>query len=229
MGQKVHPRAFRLGTVFTWSSRWFADNKRYGEILLEDVKLREILHKKLKSAGILRVDIERSINKMKVIIHVSKPGIVIGRGGSGLEELKKNIEKFLAGHRQMRNRNVMAVKNISDSKSKLEIAIEPVKEPNLSAYLVANVVADQLVRRIPTKRACNQSIERVMNAGAAGVKIALAGRINGAEIARREKFFAGSIPLSTIREEVDFASVPALTKSGYIGVKVWICKKLIAK
>ena len=110
----------------------------------------------------------------------------------------------------------------------MEIAVEPVKEPNLSAQLVAGSIADQLVRRIPPKRACNQAIERVMNAGAVGVKVLLSGRINGAEIARREKFALGSIPLSTIREDVDFAISPALTKSGYIGVKVWICKKMNA-
>lgn len=225
MGQKVHPKAFRLGTVYTWSSRWFSNDRRYGEILLEDVKLRQFLQKRLKTAGLLQVEIERSINKIKLIIHVSKPGIVIGRAGSGLEELKKVIEKFLSDHRAFRRKNVMVVRHVDQGKYKIELAVEPVKEPNLSAYLVANTVADQLVRRIPTKRACNQAIERVMNAGAQGVKILLAGRINGAEIARREKFFAGSIPLSTIREEVDFATVPALTKSGYVGVKVWICRK----
>lgn len=225
MGQKIHPRGFRLGTIYTWSSRWFSDDRRYGEVLLEDIKLRQFLQKRLKSAGFLQVEIERSINKIKIIIHVSKPGIVIGRGGSGLEELKKTIEMFLLKHRAFRRKNVMAVRSSDEGKYKVELAVEPVKEPNLSAYLVANTVADQLIRRIPTKRACNQAIERVMNAGALGVKVALAGRINGAEIARREKFFAGSIPLSTIREEVDFATVPALTKSGYIGVKVWICRK----
>lgn len=225
MGQKIHPKAFRLGPQYSWQSRWFADDRGYGETLLEDVKLRTMLQKKLKQAGFLQLEIERSINKMKLIIHVSRPGIVIGRGGSGLEELKKWIEAFLEKHRVKRNHAAFVRKGVTTGKMKVEIAIEPVKEPNLNAYLVGTSVADQLIRRIPTKRACNQAIERVMNAGAAGVKILLAGRINGAEIARREKFFAGSIPLSTIREDVDFATVPALTKSGYVGVKVWICKK----
>lgn len=225
MGQKINPKIFRLGTVYSWSSRWFANDRRYGEFLLEDVTLRDYLRKKLKIAGFLEVEIERSINKMKLIIHVSKPGIVIGRGGSGLEDLKKSIEQFLLKFRSLRQKNAPNRFWKESGKLKVEIAVEPVKEPNLSAPLVALSIADQLVRRIPPKRACNQAIERVMNAGAVGVKVLLAGRINGAEIARREKFSQGSIPLSTIREEVDFATSPALTKSGYVGVKVWICKK----
>jgi len=139
--------------------------------------------------------------------------------------MKKAIERFLLHFRMMRQKNAPTRFWKETGKLKVEIAVEPVKEPNLCAPLVAVSIADQLVRRIPPKRACNQAMERVMNAGAAGVKILLAGRINGAEIARREKFASGSIPLSTIREEVDFAISPALTKSGYIGVKVWICKK----
>jgi len=225
MGQKIHPKAFRLGTVFTWNSRWFADKNRYPELLLEDVILRKFLFAKLKSAGIEDVAIERSINKMKIILRVSRPGIVIGRGGSGLEELKKIVEKTLLKHRMKRKQESQQKRFIEAGKVKVEISVEPVKEPNLSAFLVANTVADQLVRRIPPKRACNQALERVMGAGAGGVRILLSGRINGAEIARREKHTLGTVPLSTMREEVDFAAVPALTKSGYIGVKVWICKK----
>jgi len=225
MGQKINPKIVRLGGVFSWSSRWFANDRRYGEFLLEDAKLREYLQKKLKVAGFLEVEIERSINKMKLIIHVSKPGIVIGRGGSGLEDMKKAIERFLLALRVKRQKSAPSRFWKETGKLKVEIAVEPVKEPNLSAALVAGSIADQLIRRIPPKRACNQAIERVMNAGAVGVKVLLAGRINGAEIARREKFSRGSIPLSTLREEVDFAINPALTKSGYIGVKVWICKK----
>jgi len=226
MGQKINPKIFRLGHVYTWSSRWFAHKRQYKEFLLEDVLLRDYLRKHLKSAGFLEVEIERSINKMKLIIHVSKPGIVIGRGGSGLEELKKSLERFLFTFRMSQQKKVRNYSGKESGKQKLEIAVEPVKEPNLSAPLVALAISDQLVRRIPPKRACNQAVERVMNAGAMGVKVLLSGRINGAEIARREKFSAGSIPLSTIREEVDFAVSPALTKSGYVGVKVWICKKM---
>jgi len=225
MGQKINPKGFRIGTVFTWSSRWFADNKHYKEFLFEDVDLRKFIFKRLKTAGLEQVDIERSINKMKITLHVSRPGLVIGRGGSGLEESKKAIEKFLQAWEQTRAHNLQKKYAGDTGKSKIEIAVEPVKEPNLSAYLVATTIADQLARRIPHKRACNQALERVMGAGARGIKIALSGRIAGAEIARHEKFGVGTVPLSTIRENIDFAAVPSLTKSGYIGVKVWICKK----
>lgn len=208
MGQKIHPRGFRLGQTYTWSSRWFATGKQYKEFLRQDLKLREDLFRKLKLAGLAQVDIERSINKVGVTLFVAKPGMVIGRGGSGLEELKKFIEQFF-----------------TDPKLKIEVTVEPVKEPNLNARLVATNIADQLARRMPHKRVCNQAVARVLAAGARGVRIRLGGRIGGAEIARREKYQAGTIPLSTIREEVDYASVPSLTRSGYVGVKVWICKK----
>lgn len=222
MGQKINPKGFRLGTLYSWDSRWFSGDKRYRELLLADVKLRETLFAKLKPAGLAQVEIERSINKITVRLHVSRPGLVIGRGGTGLEELKKYIEAFL--NKPLKVFNPYGPKR-PEGKLKVEIAVEPVKEPNLNAYLVAVNVADQLAKRMPHKRVCNQAINRVMTAGAKGVKIALAGRIAGAEIARREKFQMGTIPLSTIREDVDFAEVPALTKSGYVGVKVWICKK----
>ena len=221
MGQKIHPRGLRIGPVFTWSSRWFADKKRYRALLYEDAKIRQDLFRRLKSAGLSEVEIERSINKVKLTLHVARPGVVIGRGGSGLEELKKYLEalmtKLRAGPHAQAGR--------TDAKQKLDLAVEPVKEPNLQAYLVATTIADQLAKRLPHKRVGNQAIERVMSAGAKGVRVLLAGRIAGAEIARREKFQAGTVPLSTIREEVDFAAVPSLTKSGYIGVKVWICRK----
>jgi small subunit ribosomal protein S3 len=213
MGQKINPKGFRIGTVFPWSSRWYAGGKLYRELVFADAKLREILMAKLKPAGLAQIVIERSINKVKVTLHVSRPGIVIGRGGSGLEDLKKFIQKHLSRMQKTEN------------KTKLELAVEPVKEPNLSAFLVGQNIADQLVRRMMHKRVCNQAIDRVMTAGAKGVRIILSGRIGGAEIARREKYQSGTVPLSTIREEVDFANVPALTKSGYVGIKVWICRK----
>ncbi len=222
MGQKINPKGFRIGVVFPWVSRWFAGKRQYKDFLYTDVKLRAALQNRLKNAGLAQIDIERSINKVKITIHVSRPGVVIGRGGSGLEETKKFIESFLA--RQSLVKHPYLAKSV-EMKLKVEIAVEPVKEPNLNAFLVATTIADQLVKRLPPKRICNQAIERVMTAGAGGVKVLLAGRINGAEISRREKYAAGTVPLSTIREEVDFATVPSLTKSGYIGVKVWICKK----
>lgn len=209
MGQKVNPHVIRLGAVHTWSSRWF-DERQYKTVVLEDYGLRKMLMERLRSAGVASVEIERSINSMKIIIHVSRPGIVIGRGGSGLEELKKAIMVYFA-----KSRN-------GARPPKLDIRVEPVKEPNLNSYLVANNVADQLIRRLPFKRVLNSTAERVMGSGATGVKILLTGRIGGAEIARREKIHLGTVPLSTIRENISYAQVPALTKKGYIGIKVWI-------
>ncbi len=213
MGQKINPHGFRLGTIFTWNSRWFADKKRYKHLLLEDVKLRQVLTLRLKSAGLSRVEIDRSINKIDITVYVSRPGMVIGRGGTGLEDIKKYITTFLQKGKT------------AQTALKIELKVEPVKEPNLDAQIVATAVSEQLIKRLPHRRVVKQAIERVMQAGAKGVRIMLSGRIAGAEISRREKYQQGTVPLSTIREEVDFASVPALTKSGYIGVKVWICRK----
>jgi len=209
MGQKVNPHVIRLGTIHTWASRWF-DEKHYKDTVLEDYFLRKQLMAKLKMAGIARVDIERSINSMKIILYVSRPGIVIGRGGTGLEDLKKQIMQFFAKRRTGKNM------------PKLDIRVEPVKEPNLDAHLVASNIGDQLIRRLPFKRVLASTAERVMNSGALGVKVVLTGRIGGAEIGRREKIHIGTVPLSTIRENISYAQVPCLTKKGYIGIKVWI-------
>lgn len=225
MGQKINPKGFRIGSTFTWSSRWFAGDSRYKELLLQDVTIRKLLFARLKPAGLALVEIERSINKVKITLHVSRPGIVIGRGGSGLEDLKRYIEKVVLTPvfvNPYERRPKMAGEA---NRVKVEVAVEPVKEPNLNAYLVGVNISDQLIKRMPFKRVCNQAMDRALTAGAKGVKILLSGRINGAEIHRREKFQSGTVPLSTIREEVDYAMVPALTKSGYIGIKVWICKK----
>lgn len=212
MGQKVNPHILRLGTIYSWESRWF-NNKNYKDVLLEDYRLRTALMEKLKYAGVARVEIERSINSAKVILYVSKPGMVIGRAGTGLEDVKKFINAILE-----KNGTNMKAKNAP----KVEIRVEAVKEPNLDAYLVAKNVAEQLARRLPFKRVLNQNAERVMASGAKGVKILLSGRIAGSEIGRREKIHVGKVPLSTIREHVMYASYPSLTKKGYIGVKVWI-------
>jgi len=210
MGQKVNPHVVRLGTVLSWSSRWF-DEKKYKETLFQDYTLRNMLMSKLRPAGIARVEIERSINSLKVIIFVSRPGIVIGRGGSGLEDLKKTITKFFS-------------QKAGSGMPKLDIRVEPVKDPNLDAYLVATNISDQLIRRLPYKRILASTAERVMQSGAKGVKILLTGRIAGSEIARREKIHLGTVPLSTIRENIGYVSYPSLTKKGYIGIKVWINK-----
>lgn len=213
MGHKVNPKLFRLGPVFNWDSRWF-DDKNYSQTLLEDFKLRNAIKERLTRAGVSTIEIERSINSLRITAYVSKPGIVIGRGGAGLEELKKFLVKELLKTRKSK-------KNLP----KLDIKIEPIKEPNLDAYLVAKNVSDQLARRMPHKRVMNQAVERAMGAGASGIRVVLSGRIGGAEIGRKEKLQQGTVPLSTIRENVNYASVPSLTKKGYIGVKVWINTK----
>ena len=212
MGHKVNPKLFRLGPVYNWDSRWF-DHKNYAATLLEDYHLRRSIIERLKMAGVSSVEIERSINSIRVTAYVSKPGIVIGRGGAGLEELKKFLVEILSKTKT------------GKSLPKMDIRIEPIKEPNLDAYLVAKNISDQLARRMPAKRVMGQAVERAMGSGAQGIRVVLAGRIGGAEIGRREKLQKGTVPLSTIREHVSFASVPSLTKKGYIGVKVWINKK----
>ena len=223
MGQKVHPYGFRLGPLYTWVSRWFADDTRYADLLIQDILLRKELMVRLKTAGLGLAEIERSINKIRVILHVSRPGMVIGRGGTGLEDIKKFIEKTLLSIVKEKRLGKIAY---DPTKMKVEVVVEPIKEPNLNAQIVASNIVDQLIKRMPHKRVCMQTLDRVMTAGANGVKIKLAGRIAGAEISRRETYKTGSIPLSTIREPVEYAEVPALTKSGYIGVKVWIYKKV---
>ena len=212
MGQKVNPQILRLGPIYNWSSRWF-DDKRYKDVLLEDYNLRKALMAKLSGAGVSEIEIERSINSLALKINVSRPGMVIGRGGSGLEEIKDYLYKFLK------------IKKNSKTAAKIDIRIEPIKEPNLDAFLVAKNISDQLVKRLPHRRVLAQTVERVMGAGAKGVRIIISGRVGGAEINRKEKMQKGTVPLSTIRERISFSSVPALTKKGYIGVKVWINKE----
>jgi small subunit ribosomal protein S3 len=209
MGQKVNPIALRLGIHHEFKSVGYYSKKNYASTVLQDIKLREMLFKKLAQAGVGEVLIERSLSTMKITIFVVRPGIVIGRGGSGLEILKKEIIKTLKSL-------------TSDKTLKVDLKVEPIKQPNLNAYLVALNAADLLARRMPYKRVLRQSLERVMSSGAKGVRIVLSGRINGAEIGRRERAQQGKVTLSSIRENIDYASVPSLTKSGYVGVKVWI-------
>lgn len=208
MGQKVNPIGFRLSQQFDWQSRWFANSKKYKDYLLEDVKVRRLLMEKLARAGIAKVGIERTMDKVYVKIFVARPGVVIGRGGTGLEELKKYL----------------AAKFAISSPDQLKVDVEEIKNPDINAYLVASFVAGQLERRMPHRRVLNQVIERVMLSGAKGVKIMISGRVAGAEISRSEKVSKGVMALQTLRKKIDFASVPALTKYGYIGVKVWINK-----
>lgn len=213
MGQKVHPKGLRLGILYNWNSRWFfSDKKKFKDTLLSDMRMREALMDKFKFASITHVDIERAINKITVIIHSVKPGMIIGRGGKGLEEVKKLILKELGLPELKKD-------------TKVDLKVEPVKRPYLNAYYVAQSVAEKLIRNFPHRAVVHSTMNRVMESGGKGVKIALSGRIGGAEISRTEKYFQGTVPSSTIREQVDFAKFSALTRSGYVGIKVWICNK----
>ncbi len=213
MGQKVHPKGLRLGITTTWESRWMFANKRmYRECILEDIKIRKGIMEKFKFAVVTQVEIERAINKITITIHSAKPGMIIGRGGKGLEDVKNFIT------------SITTKKGNSQEKIKIDLKVEPVKKPHLNAYYVALDIANKLVRSLPHRVVIHYAMDRVREAGARGVKIQLGGRINGASISRREKYYQGTVPTSTIREDVDYASYPALTKSGYVGIKVWIAR-----
>lgn len=204
MGHKINPRSFRLNYDKDWKSKWFA-GKEYADYLVEDIKLRNAVDAKLgKRAGVARVDIERSPNQLQITIHTSKPGIVIGRGGSGTDELKKVVSKL--------------------TKFPIKISIEEVRKPETSALLVAENIASMLERRMAFRRAIRMSVENVMKAGAKGVKVRVGGRLGGSELARVETASAGSVPLHTIRADIDFGQALARTTYGVIGVKVWIYK-----
>src|SRR5258708_28811296 len=212
MGQKVNPINFRLGNLFTWKSKWFEDKDDYAGTMLEDHKLREFLNKKIGSAGIVQINIERSLTMIKVILFVSRPGVVIGRGGTNLELISKEVERILNVAKKKKDR------------VKVDVEVQEIKKPDLSAKLVAERIVDQLIKRYPHRRAVSQALEKVMAAGAKGVKVQLGGRIGGAEISRREKYFQSKVPTQTLRANIDYYSVPARTRSGYVGVKVWIYK-----
>jgi small subunit ribosomal protein S3 len=214
MGQKVNPIGIRVGTFIPWKSRWFAESGNFKNFLIEDIKIRRELTKKLKLAGLTGVEIERLPKSMVVTITVSRPGVVIGRGGTGIEDVKKYILGIMS---KVRGKPVKDLK--------IDIRINEVKNPELSAYLVAERIAGEMERRVPHRRAVQRAIERVMAAGALGIKVVVGGRINGAEISRVEKFHEGSVPSQTLREDIDYAQVPALLKRGYVGVKVWIHRK----
>jgi small subunit ribosomal protein S3 len=205
MGKKVHPLAFRRSLNKKWTSQWFGQGEAYRKYLLEDFKLRKMIMGLLKPAGVSKVVIERNINQVSVTVFVSRPGVVIGRAGSGLEELRKTVEKQLG--------------------QKVKLNVEEIKKPDLDAYLVARNIADQVEKRMPVRRVLAQTGDRVMQAGAKGVKILVSGRIGGSEIARREKVVLGTVPLQTLRADIDYAAVDARTATaGITGVKVWISR-----
>ena len=208
MGQKVNPIGFRVGRFGNWKSRWFDSGKNYKESLIEDVKIRRMLMEKLKLAGIEAVEIERLPKSIVITLLVSRPGVVIGRGGSGIEDVKKQVIKIMG-----------------QAKSKIDLHVTEIKNPELSAQLVAIRIASELERRMPSRRVVTKTMERIMQSGAKGVKILLSGRINGADIARHEAYHIGSVPTQTMRENIDYAATPALLKRGYVGIKVWIFKE----
>ncbi len=204
MGQKVNPHGARVGVIFNWSTRWFANKKDFANYLVEDKKIRTMLKDKYFSTGISRIDIERSAARMTIDIYTGRPGMIIGRGGKGIEELKAFIEKELGRPVVI---NVLEIKN-----------------PDTDAQLVAENIAQQLEKRISFRRAMKQSIQRSMRAGVKGIKAAVSGRLGGADIARSEHYHEGSIPLQTLRANIDYGFAEAKTTYGRIGVKVWIYK-----
>ena len=203
MGQKVNPHGFRVGVIKDWDSKWFAD-KDYEKYLLEDIKIREYIKAKLMLSGISRITIERAAQKTRISIYTAKPGMVIGRQGSNIEVLKNELKQF--------------------TDSNVDINIVEIKTPDMDATLVAENIASQLERRIAFRRAMKQSVTRTMRLGAKGIKITCGGRLGGAEIARSESYREGSIPLHTLRADIDYGTAEAHTTYGRIGIKVWIYK-----
>ena len=203
MGQKFNPHVLRVGVIKGWDSKWYA-GKDYEKFLLEDIKIREFIKEKLFLSGISKVEIERASNKARISIHTAKPGMVIGRQGSNIELLKSDLKKM--------------------TESAIEINIVEVKTPDMDATLVAENIAAQLERRIAFRRAMKQCVGRTMRMGAKGIKITCGGRLGGAEIARSESYREGSIPLHTLRADIDYGTAEAHTTYGRIGIKVWIYK-----
>jgi len=204
MGQKVHPKGLRIGIVKDWDAKWFADKKEFPGILMEDVKIREFLKKKLFSTGVSRIEIERAATRLKVTIFTAKPGMVIGRGGSGVEDLRKQVESLTG--------------------KQVSLNIVEVKSAETDAQLVAENIASQLEKRISFRRAMKQAVSRAMRLGAKGCKVKISGRLGGAEMARREKDVEGTVPLHTLRADIDYGFAEATTTYGKIGVKVWVYK-----
>jgi small subunit ribosomal protein S3 len=208
LGHKVHPNAFRLGVFRPWEANWFANPKDYTNMLHEDLEMRRIILARLRNAGIAKIETERSSNaQLTVTIHTAKPGIVIGKGGSSVDQLREDLEKRFG--------------------NRVRISIQEIKQPELDAQLVAENIASQIERRISYKRAMKQSILRTMRAGAKGIRLYAGGRLRGAEMARREQDREGRVPLHTLRADIDFGRATAKTTFGAIGVKVWVYKDQI--
>ena len=204
MGQKVNPIGMRLQVNRTWDSRWFAESKDYGNLLLEDLKMRDFIHEECKQAGVSRVIIERPHKKCRVTIHTARPGVIIGKKGADIEGLRKKLANF--------------------TKSELHLNIVEVRKPELDAQLVAESIAQQLERRVSFRRAMKRAVQNAMRMGALGIRVNVSGRLGGAEIARTEWYREGRVPLHTLRADIDYALSEASTPYGIIGVKVWIFK-----
>ena len=204
MGQKVNPHGLRVGVTKDWDSKWYADKKTFNEFLVEDYKIREYVKKKLFASGISKTEIERAANKIKLTVFTAKPGMVIGRGGSGVEELRVAVEKI--------------------TKKSVAVNVEEIKVPELNAQLVAENIAQQLERRVTFRRAMKQAIQRTMRMGSKGIKTQVSGRLGGADMARTEGYSEGSIPLQTLRADIDYGFAEANTTYGKLGVKVWLYK-----
>jgi small subunit ribosomal protein S3 len=204
LGRKVHPLGFRLGVIKTWQSRWYAEGEEYADLLAEDMRIRQIIREQVGHAGIADIEIERLPNQVIVIIHTAKPGIIIGRRGQAVKDLRQSLEDLTG--------------------KKIKIEVQEVEKPDLSARLVAENIADQLERRVSHGRALRRAVQQAMRGGAQGVMISCGGRLSGAEMARSETVGEGRIPRHTLRADIDFARAEALTTYGRIGVKVWIYK-----
>ena len=204
MGQKVNPTGFRVGIIKDWNSKWYADSKNFADYLVEDQKIRKFLKKKLYLAGISKIEIERTAKAIKINLHVAKPGIVIGKGGAGVESVREELKKLIG---KDANLNIVAVENV-----------------DTDAQLVAENIANQLERRISFRRAMKQCMQKSIKAGALGIKTSVSGRLGGADMARTEFYKEGNIPLQTLRADIDYGFAEADTTYGKIGVKVWIYK-----
>jgi len=208
MGQKVNPNGFRLGITHSWSSTWFAHGRKYRDLFLQDMLIKRYVSKRFKDAGISDIHIDRS-KKISLEIHTSKPGVIIGKQGAAIEELRKDLDKEFGGS--------------------FEVNIQEVRNPDADSHVVAETIQGQIQRRMPYRRAAKMAIEKAMQAGAIGIKIRVSGRLNGAEIARSELFKDGNIPLQTLRANVQFAKRDAMTTYGTIGVQVWVYKGMVFK
>ncbi|MGB8252447.1 MAG: 30S ribosomal protein S3 [Anaerolineaceae bacterium] len=204
MGRKVHPIGFRLGINKPWLGRWYAEGKEYREDLKQDMEIRKLVHNEAQNAGISKVEVERFPGKVKVVVHTAKPGILIGRKGDSVKKMRQSLEALTA--------------------KKIDLEIKEIKSPDIDAYLVATNIAGQIERRVAYRRAIKRALQQAMRQGAQGIKIQVAGRLSGAEMARTVWLRDGRVPLQTLRADIDFARAEALTTYGRIGVKVWVYK-----